>query len=234
MSRRTPCCIILLMAAACAGAPTREAGSITARAVEQSAVPRAVDLVALLQRGALRLDNRAAQALAEGDTPFLRVDERETSGAVWIDTTFSTGTVEVETRGRNVPQRSFVGIAFGASNDSTYEAVYLRPFNFQRDSAARGRMVQYVAHPAHTWRRLREGHPGVYESAIDPAPLPEAWNRLRVVVDDTVVRAYVNGASAPSLTVRRLHPGAAGRIGLWIGNPSAGDFRRLRVGPLAR
>ena len=93
--------------------------------------------------------------------------------------------------------------------------------------------MQYVSHPAHPWRRLREAHPGVYERPIADAPAPDAWVRLRVVVAHPMVRVHVNGAAEPSLTVRRLGPQQRGRVGLWVGNPSGGDFAGLSVAPAA-
>ena len=44
---------------------------------------------------------------------------------------FDKGVIELEIKGENNPGKSFVGIAFNIQNDSVYEAVYFRPFNFQ-------------------------------------------------------------------------------------------------------
>ena len=50
----------------------------------------------------------------------------------WVDgSEFRTGTIEVDLRGREDLQQNYVGIAFHRKNDTTYEAVYLRPFNFR-------------------------------------------------------------------------------------------------------
>ena len=51
--------------------------------------------------------------------------------AIVNDLDFAEGTIELEIKGENSPGRSFVGVAFNIQNDSTYEAVYFRPFNFQ-------------------------------------------------------------------------------------------------------
>jgi len=220
-------------ASACAPASRRAVDDPTRVVVAgaQAEAPHEVDLAAALHSGRMRLVNRDAQLFVEGGVQSIRVDERDANGAAWIDTTFTSGTLEVEVRGRTLRQRSFPGLAFAGANDSTYEAVYLRPFNFHAsDSAQSSHMVQYVAHPEFTWRLLREQHPGIYENGIAPPPPAEEWVRLRLIVDDTLVRAYVNGAPSPSLTVRRLRPGASGRVGLWVGNPSPGDFRRVRFG----
>jgi len=51
---------------------------------------------------------------------------------VWLkDVNFSTGTIEVDLRGKDIPQRSFLGIAFHGVDTVTYDAIYFRPFNFQ-------------------------------------------------------------------------------------------------------
>jgi hypothetical protein len=50
----------------------------------------------------------------------------------WLDgVELATGTLEVDVRGKDVLQQSFLGLAFAGVNDSTFEAVYLRPFNFR-------------------------------------------------------------------------------------------------------
>lgn len=188
----------------------------------------------------MRAVRRTATPLADGERTVVRLDGTDsslmTTGVAWLDdVALADGTIEVELRGRNAPGASFVGVAFHGTSDSTYEAVYVRPFNFRHaDSAARAHAVQYISHPGHTWRRLRESHPGVYEAAIDPAPDPDGWVRLRVVVAHRTVAVHVNGAERPSLVVRRLGAQRSGRVGLWVGNPSRGDFATLRVVPAGR
>jgi len=199
-----------------------------------------IDLAARLAAGGVRAVARTASPLADGGRTVVRLDgdslAMRTSGVAWLDdVAFAEGTLEVELRGTNAPGASFVGVAFHGVNDSTYEAVYVRPFNFgHADSAARAHAVQYVSHPTHTWRRLREAHPGEFEQPIEPAPDPEAWLRLRLVVGDSTVAVHVNGAAVPSLVVRRLTEQRTGRVGLWVGNPSRGDFATLRVVPAGR
>jgi hypothetical protein len=51
---------------------------------------------------------------------------RGDNGLVWINgSDFAEGTIELDIRGRDLMQRSFVGIAFHGKGD-TYESVYLR------------------------------------------------------------------------------------------------------------
>lgn len=189
------------------------------------------DLAALHAAGGLRLVARDASA-QEDEGRFLRLGDGTVPGMAWLDDAgFRAGTLEVELRGRDLRGASFVGLAFNGSDDETYEAVYLRPFNFFRDDPqAQRHMIQYIAHPQHTWSSLRQGHPGVYESRIASPPAADAWIRLRLEVTDTLVRAFVDDAPEPTLVVRRLvSPRPEGRVGLWVGNPSRGDFRWLRV-----
>jgi hypothetical protein len=175
--------------------------------------------------------NRGATPLADGARSGVRLDSAVGHGVAWIaGSDFGTGTIEAEIRGKDVLQRSFVGVAFAGANDSTYELVYLRPFNFRAtDSTRRAHAIQYVADPDYPWPRLRREFPGRYEKPLTPAPDPNAWVRLRLVVTTSEVRAYVDGAETPSLVVGRLRPGARGRVGLWVGTQSDGDFANVRI-----
>src|SRR4051812_45925232 len=61
---------------------------------------------------------------------------------------FSEGTLEIDLRGSGTQQASFLGLAFGATDAQTFEAVYFRPFRFvDENPEARGHAVQYVAWP---------------------------------------------------------------------------------------
>jgi hypothetical protein len=175
--------------------------------------------------------NRGVTPLVDGARSGVRLDSAVSHGLAWIaGSDFGTGTIEAEIRGKDVLQRSFVGIAFAGANDSTYELVYLRPFNFRAaDSTRRAHAIQYVADPDYPWARLRREFPGRYEKPLTPAPDPNAWVRLRLVVTTSEVRAYVDGAATPSLVVGRIRPGARGRVGLWVGTQSDGDFANVRI-----
>lgn len=60
---------------------------------------------------------------------------------------FEVGTIEIDLKGENTPGKSFVGVAFNIQNDSTYEAIYFRPFNFQSNEKIRREYsVQYISH----------------------------------------------------------------------------------------
>src|SRR5258706_13242098 len=51
---------------------------------------------------------------------------------IWLEgVTFTEGTIECDILGKSSPRGSnFPGIAFHGENNSTYECVYFRPFNF--------------------------------------------------------------------------------------------------------
>lgn len=160
-------------------------------------------------------------------------DARTGDGAAWLDgVDFRNGTIEVSIRGKNNPGRSFVGIAFRGLDDRTYDAVYFRPFNFFADNAlSLSHMVQYVSHPENTWSRLREEHTDVYENGFPNPPDPDDFFRARIVIEKPVVRVYVGESSEPCLVVDELTDRVGGRIGLWMGNGSDGDFAELVIRP---
>jgi hypothetical protein len=163
---------------------------------------------------------------------FVRVAARLGVGVIWKDgATLVDGTVAFEVRGRNQPGQSFVGIAFRGLDDSTYDAVYFRPFNFRAAEPGRLRAVQFISHPDHPWDRLRTEHPGRYESAITPVPDPDGWFRSRIVIEDTRVQIFVDEAATATLTVDTIAQPRGRMVGLWVGNASGGDFANLQVTP---
>jgi hypothetical protein len=145
-------------------------------------------------------------------------------------TEFANGTIELDIRGKDVQQQSFVGVAFHGVDGATYDAVYFRPFNFRaEDPARRTRAVQYISHPTYSWQKLRAEHPGKYEQAVTPVPDPNGWFHVRVVVASPNVSVFVEDAKAPSLIVSQFSERRKGRIGLWVGNNSGGDFANLKL-----
>jgi hypothetical protein len=110
--------------------------------------------------------------------------------------------------------------------------VYLRPFNFQAaEPARRSHAIQYISMPDHDWSNLRTNHPGKYEFAITPAPGPNSWVKLKLVLKGKHVAAFVNDSDAPALSVQLLNEPLKGKVGLWVGNGSDGSFRNLKVTP---
>ena len=154
-------------------------------------------------------------------------------GLAWVEgVELSEGTIELDIQGTNQPGRSFVGIAFHGQDNRTFDAVYLRPFNFQSsEQERRSHSIQYISMPGHDWGDLRKSHPGQYEFAITPAPDPDSWVKLKLVVKGRNVAAFVNGSDVPALTVELLNDRLKGKVGLWVGNGSNGGFRNLKISP---
>ncbi|MGA2383190.1 MAG: hypothetical protein ABSG61_07100 [Gemmatimonadales bacterium] len=191
------------------------------------------DLARLADGAGLQVFNRTVSSLSDAARNGLHLSEKPGDGVAYLrGITFTNGTIECDIRGKDVQQQSFVGIAFGGVDSMTYEAVYFRPFNFRADDAIRrGHSVQYIAHPAFQWPRLRAEHPGVYEQPVHPVPDPNDWFHARIVVSGSQVSVFVDGATTPSLVVHRLSEHPAGLVGLWVGNTSGGDFANLRMLP---
>jgi hypothetical protein len=144
---------------------------------------------------------------------------------------FSEGTLEVDLKGKGKQQTSFLGVAFGVADGKTFEAVYFRPFNFLRDDKSyRVRAVQYIAWPEHTWEKLRQEKPGVYESAVKPVPDPAGWFHARVEVTKKKVSVWVDDAKDPCLVVDRLAGRDKGKVGLWV-DSQEGAFSNLKIVP---
>ena len=170
--------------------------------------------------------------LTRGTEPgAVHMDEVDGDGIAWIKgQSLTDGTLEFDVRGKDVLQRSFVGIAFHGVNDSTFESIYFRPFNFRTDDPVRKtHAVQYIAEPSYGWEKLRTEYPNKYEQPLAPAPDPNEWFHVRVVVRGSAITVYVNGASGPSLVVTSLVHTGGQKVGLWAGNGSGGDWRNIRV-----
>jgi hypothetical protein len=113
---------------------------------------------------------------------------------------------------------------------ATYDAFYLRPTNGRaEDQVRRNHSVQYIAHPAWPWERLRRETPERYESYVDL--VPGVWTRIRIEVRGTTARLFVHGQSQPTLIISDVKSGAtaSGSIALWIGPGTVAHFRNLRV-----
>jgi len=188
-----------------------------------------------LGRGGWTVQNRQATTSEENGRTVVSFDRRAGDGAAWLtNLDFQNGTIEVEIRGSNTPGGSFVGIAFRGVDETTYDAVYFRPFNFVADNdLSRSHMVQYISHPTYTWNKLRQEHTGEYENAIVDPPDPDQFFRARIVIAKPEIRVYVGDATEPCLVVNELSDRTGGRIGLWMGNTSAGSFANLVIRPAA-
>jgi len=142
---------------------------------------------------------------------------------------FSTGSIDIDIRGKDVFQQSFVGIAFHAVDTITYDAIYFRPFNFQSvDILRRKHTVQYMSEPDFPWDKLRKEHPLVYESQVTPVPKASDWFHAHIVVSKNEIIVHVNHSKIPSLKVKKLNTRNNGQIGLWS-SALAGDFANLEI-----
>jgi len=177
--------------------------------------------------------NRGVSSLGGGTTQGFRLDVRPGDGVAYVrGIELGNGTIEFDVKGKDVQGQSFVGIAFHGVDGTTYEAIYFRAFNFRaEDPARRGHAVQYISHPTYTWQKLRAERPGIFEQPVNPAPDPNAWFHVRVVVASPKVSVFVGDAKEPSLVVEQLSDRTSGLVGLWVGNNSGGDFANLNIVP---
>jgi len=191
------------------------------------------DLGALADKNSLKLFNRGASRLVDGARKGVRLSEAQGDGIAFLPgIELADGTIELDIRGKDVAQQSFVGVAFHGVDGTTYDAIYFRPFNFRAAAAAnRSHAVQYHSLPIYTWQKLRTDQPGKYEQAVNPVPDPNAWFRTRVVVANPKVRVFVGDGKDPCLAVTLLNERKKGLVGLWAGNNSGGDFANLTIVP---
>ena len=96
------------------------------------------DLAALLRQKKLPVQNRSIKPSEDGKPGAVYLSAAENDGVAWIEgLEFSNGTIEVDLKGRDVLQQSFLGIAFHGIDLQTLDAVYFRPFNFQSTDPVR-------------------------------------------------------------------------------------------------
>jgi len=206
------------------------AAKVPVSAEPSQSATASIDLAERLAAGKLKVVNREATPL-QGDRRGVHVNEKPGNGVVWIEgSDFAEGTLEVDVRGRDMLGQSFLGVAFHGKDDNTYEAVYLRPFNFRaQDPVRHQHAVQYISVPDYDWPRLRKEFPEEFENPVDPSVAPTDWVPLRLVVKGQTVQIYIGKVTAPTLEVRKLGKLERGMVGLWTGNNSDGDFANLRI-----
>jgi hypothetical protein len=194
---------------------------VTFEWVDDAAQVRAAKTLCVVNRQVTRIQDRNG----------VRLSASSGNGVAWVEgTDFRSGTIEVDIRGREDLQQTYLGIAFHRKNDTTYEAVYLRPFNFRiQDPLRRQHAVQYISMPKFDFQDLRDEFPEEFENPVDGSIVPTDWVRLRVVVEGSKVQVYVGPVSQVTLEVRKLGQLEGGQVGLWVGNVSGGDFANLVV-----
>lgn len=190
-----------------------------------------VDLNALSKSGKLTVHNRSATPFSEQGKKGIRFPESDRDGLAWIKGfDFANGTIEVDIKGRDLMQKSFLGVAFHWTEENTQDIVYFRPFNFRSpDSVRRIHAVQYVSAPDFGWEKLRTEQNGKFEKAIVGSPDPKEWFHARIVVHYPEVSVFVNGNPEASLKVNKLNNRTHGKVGLWVGPNSDGAFANLVI-----
>ena len=179
--------------------------------------------------GDFKVVNRTLTITSDGSV--IHLNEVDNDGKAWIKgSKFTNGNIEFDIKGKDVLQQSFVGFAFHGVNDSTYDAIYFRPFNFKAaDPARKAHAVQYVSSPKYDWSRLRTEFPNKYEKPLNTPPDPNDWFHVRITVKGKEISVFVNNETKPSLVVEQIVPTNGDMIGYWVGNGSGGDWKNLRI-----
>ena len=186
--------------------------------------------------GGWRLFSRTIETRSENGRQHLSfVGDEDTTGLAWSPAlAFTDGEIEFDVRGKDIQGHSFVGIAFHVTSERDFDAVYLRPFNFQAaDSARHAHAVQFVSSPDYPWDRFRSEQPGVFEKAVPASLDPNAWIHVMVRVRGPNVDVFLDHAATPVLSVVNPSPHRSGGVGYFVHGTSQGDFRDLvvRAGP---
>jgi len=185
------------------------------------------NLVELLNNSQLITDT-SNHALVLNDTTY--ANAISTQRVVWLKgVSFKEGSIDIDLRGKDVFLQSFLGVAFHATDNTHYEVVYFRPFNFQHpDTSRRKSSVQYMVVPDLLYDKLRKEHPLVYENSVTPVPKADKWFHATIVIKGNLITVYVNHSSTPSLQVKKLNTANDGMLGLWD-DELTGDFANLTI-----
>jgi hypothetical protein len=189
------------------------------------------DLQRLLSENQLTVVNREVSPLVLQQKNGIKLSAKPDDGVAWLNgVEFSNGIIELDIRGKDVLQQSFLGVAFHGADAHTFDVIYFRPFNFRAaDSVRKIHAVQYESTPLYPWNVLRDKYNGQYEKSINPPPDPNEWFHVKIVVNYPGISVFVNGHNQPSLSVKKLNERKTGKLGLWVGNNSDGAFANLKV-----
>jgi hypothetical protein len=137
------------------------------------------------------------------------------------DVVLQNGTIDVDMAADE--KTRFLGLAFHVMSDDEYEVIFFRPRNSGTTQA-----VQYTPglHGANVWQ-LYTG-PGYTAAAEIPK---DKWIHLRVMIDGTVAKLFLDNATEPTLVVPDLKLGQVkGSVGFW-GHLGGGYFSNLTITP---
>lgn len=149
---------------------------------------------------------------------------------------FSNGIIEVKVLSRLLKNasetaRGFIGLAFRINDDNTkFENIYIRPTNGRaNDQVRRNHSIQYFSYPEFKFDRLRKESPERYESYADMEL--NRWITLRIEVNGTQAKLFLDNNKQPSLIVNDLKHGAnaSGTIALWVDVGTEGYFKELKI-----
>ena len=178
-----------------------------------------------------KVHNRVLTINNENAVSAMHLNEADNDGVAWLSgAKFTNGNIELDIKGKDLLQHSFVGVAFHGVNDFTFDCIYFRPFNFKAaDPVRKVHAVQYISSPGYDWELLRTKFPGKYEKGIAAPPEPNGWFHARINVNGKKITVFVNGENTPSLEVEQKVPIDGSMIGFWVGNTSGGDFKNLKI-----
>jgi hypothetical protein len=186
------------------------------------------NLADLHRSGQLIAKNRVITVEEDDSGEFIRLGKAMVGSSILLPADdFKRGKIEALVRGKDIFQGSFAGLAFHARNDSIFDLVYCRPFNFQTsDSLRKIHMIQYAYFPKLDWQVLRVKYNGIYEKGISNPPKADEWFKLTLEVDEKQVKAYINDSNTPTLVVEKLNQISNGKVGIFGLNA---DFKSIKI-----
>lgn len=198
--------------------------------------PNGVVIAAAEFEGRAAVEVRMLNDLAGGDSNTLALLE---------STDFRDGVIEFDVASRVNPDswffvrwiaRGFVGVAFRTTaNLDRFECIYLRPTNGRsEDPERRMHAVQYFSYPDYDFQRFRDESPGKYEAPADIGP--DEWIRVKIIVEQSTARLFLNDATVATLVIADLKHGAdaRGAVGLWVDAGTIAYFSNLKITPIVR
>lgn len=185
----------------------------------------------ILNEEKITLINREFDSINSPESNIISLDRQNSSGlAVLEEIEFSTGSIEVSLLGENLQGKSFIGIAFNIQNDSTYETVYFRAFNFESDEKIRREhCMQYVFEPEFPWHKLRKKHEGKFEAEFINPPDPDDWFTIIIKIRPRKIEVLDKRTNLTLMVVDRLTETKSNKIGFWTGYGSKGSFKNLKI-----